>query len=394
MTEILVTGLGAVSAIGTDVRENLASLRESRHGIGHVMHIRTSLGYPAGEVKPDDTGLKSMLGLPVTKTVSRTALLGLMAAAEALKDSSADISGSRTGLIAATSAGGMDLTEDFYPGFMKDSSSGRLRDVAMHDCGASTDFIADKLGVKGFVTTISTACSSAGNAVMLGGRLIRQGLLDTVIVGGMDALCRFTLNGFNSLMILDSGHCRPMDASRSGLNLGEGAGFLVLQSERAAKKSPYCRLTGFSNVNEAFHQTGSSPDGDGAYMSMTDAMRDAGISPEEVDYINVHGTGTPQNDLSESMAIKRIFGDRPPMFSSVKPFIGHTLGASEGIEAVYSVLSVSEGAVWPNLNFSEPIPETGLVPELSCRTGLEIRNVLSNSFGFGGNDSTLVFSRC
>lgn len=136
------------------------------------------------------------------------------------------------------------------------------------------------------------------------------------------------------------------------------------------------------------------PDGEGAYMSMTAAMRDAGIGPGDVDYINVHGTGTPQNDLSESVAIRRIFGDRPPMFSSVKPFIGHTLGASEGIEAVYSVLSVSEGAVWPNLNFAVPMPETGLVPELSCRTGLEIRNVLSNSFGFGGNDSTLVFSRC
>lgn len=394
MTEILVTGIGAVSAIGTDVRENLASLRESRHGIGPVMHFRTSLDCPAGEVRPDNSELKAMLGIPAGKTVSRTALLGLMAAAEALKDSSADISGSRTGLIAATSAGGMDLTEDFYPEFMADNAAGRLRNVAMHDCGASTDFIADKLGIKGFVTTVSTACSSAGNAVMLGGRLIRQGLLDTVIVGGMDALCRFTLNGFNSLMILDRNHCRPMDDARNGLNLGEGAGFLVLQSEQSARKAPYCRLKGFSNVNEAFHQTGSSPDGEGAYMSMTAAMRDAGIGPGDVDYINVHGTGTPQNDLSESVAIRRIFGDRPPMFSSVKPFIGHTLGASEGIEAVYSVLSVSEGAVWPNLNFAVPIPETGLVPELSCRTGLEIRNVLSNSFGFGGNDSTLVFSRC
>lgn len=394
MTEILVTGIGAVSAIGTDVRENLASLRESRHGIGPVMHFRTSLDCPAGEVRQDNSGLKAMLGIPAGKTVSRTALLGLMAAAEALKDSSADISGSRTGLIAATSAGGMDLTEDFYPEFMADNAAGRLRNVAMHDCGASTDFIADKLGIKGFVTTVSTACSSAGNAVMLGGRLIRQGLLDTVIVGGMDALCRFTLNGFNSLMILDRNHCRPMDDARNGLNLGEGAGFLVLQSEQSARKAPYCRLKGFSNVNEAFHQTGSSPDGEGAYMSMTAAMRDAGIGPGDVDYINVHGTGTPQNDLSESVAIRRIFGDRPPMFSSVKPFIGHTLGASEGIEAVYSVLSVSEGAVWPNLNFAVPMPETGLVPELSCRTGLEIRNVLSNSFGFGGNDSTLVFSRC
>lgn len=394
MTKVLVTGAGAVSAIGTTVRENMESLRKGKHGIGPVMHFRTSLGYPAGEVKMDNASLKSALGISMGRTVSRTALLGLMAAYEALRDSGADASDMKTGLVSATSAGGMDLTEVFYPEFMQDSRRGRLRDVVMHDCGASTEFIADTLGIRGFVTTVSTACSSAGNAVMLGARLIRHGLLDTVIVGGTDALCRFTLNGFNSLMILDRQHCRPMDASRNGLNLGEGAGYIVLQSEKAAVKAPYCELTGFSNVNEAFHQTGSSPDGDGAFMSMSEAIAQAGISPGEVSYINVHGTGTGQNDLSESMAIRRLFGDRIPMFSSVKPFIGHTLGASEGIEAVYSVMSVAEGTVYPNLNFSTPLPETGLVPVLSWQTGLEIDHVVSNSFGFGGNNSSLVFSRC
>lgn len=394
MTKVLVTGAGAVSAIGMTVRENLESLRTGKHGIGPVMHFHTALDYPAGEVKPDNASLKAALGIAGGRTVSRTALLGLMAAAEALQDSGADATSLRTGIVSATSAGGMDLTEEFYPEFMQDSRHGRLRDVVMHDCGASSEFIADALGIRGFVTTVSTACSSAGNAIMLGARLIRHGLLDTVIAGGTDALCRFTLNGFNSLMILDREHCRPMDASRNGLNLGEGAGYIVLQSEKAAARSPYCELTGFSNVNEAFHQTGSSPEGDGAFMSMSEALAQAGISPGEVSYINVHGTGTQQNDLSESMAIRRLFGDKVPMFSSVKPFIGHTLGASEGIEAVYSVMSVAEGTVYPNLNFSSPLPETGLVPVLSWQTGLKIDNVVSNSFGFGGNNSTLVFSRC
>lgn len=394
MTKVLVTGAGAVSAIGTTVRENLESLRTGKHGIGPIMHFHTALGYPAGEVKPDNASLKTALGIPEGRTVSRTALLGLMAAAEALHDSGADASSHRTGLVSATSAGGMDLTEEFYAEFRQDGRHGRLRDVVMHDCGASAEFIADALGIRGFVTTVSTACSSAGNAIMLGARLIRHGLLDTVIAGGADALCRFTLNGFNSLMILDREHCRPMDASRNGLNLGEGAGYIVLQSEKAACRAPYCELAGFSNVNEAFHQTGSSPEGDGAFMSMSEALAMAGISPEDVSYINVHGTGTQQNDLSESMAMRRLFGDKVPMFSSVKPFIGHTLGASEGIEAVYSVMSVAEGTVYPNLNFSSPLPETGLVPVLSWQTGLKIDNVVSNSFGFGGNNSTLVFSRC
>ena len=316
----------------------------------------------------------------------------MLAAREAVDDARLDLNTLRVGFISSTSVGGMDLSEHFYNAFKKDNRKGRLREVISHDCGASTEMIADYLKINDFVTTISTACSSAANAIMLGARMIRNGQLDTAIVGGTDALCKFTLNGFNSLMILDKEHCRPFDASRAGLNLGEGAGYIVLQSEKLLRKEPYCLLSGYSNVNEAFHQTGSSPEGNGPFWSMTEAIAKSEIPPEEIDYINVHGTGTPSNDLSEGLAIRRIFGDKTPPFSSVKAFIGHTLGASEGIEAVYSVLSVYHGCIYPNLNFKEPIGENKLMPETSFREGLPIRNVLSNSFGFGGNDSSILFS--
>lgn len=390
--KIYVTGVGVVSGIGLGVKENITALRLGKHGMAKVTLFPTILDIPVSEVKYRNEELKRLLALDTKKTFSRTALLGMLATQEAVKDSHMDVRSCRTGLISSTSVGGMDLSEHFYTLFKKDNGQGRLREVISHDCGASTELIASYLGIDDFVTTISTACSSAANAIMFGARLIKHGQLDMVIVGGTDALCRFTLNGFNSLMILDKIHCRPFDESRAGLNLGEGAGYLVLQSEESLRRTPYCELSGYANANEAFHQTGSSPEGDGAYLSMTEAIASSHVSKDEIDYINVHGTGTPSNDASESKALRRIFGNHVPPFSSVKAFIGHTLGASEGIEAVYSALSVRHGFIYPNLNFNEAIPETGLVPEMSFREGVPIRHVLSNSFGFGGNNSSLLFS--
>lgn len=430
--KIYVTGLGVVSGIGIGVSENIEALKQGKHGIGKVTLFPTALDVPVSEVKRSNEELKQMLSLPLQRTVSRTALLGMLAAKEALEDSGLNIQSKdkqskdkdkqksqhqpnqqplRIGFISATSVGGMDLSEHFYESFKQNHNHGRLREVISHDCGASTELIASHLGIKDFVTTISTACSSAANAIMLGARMIKFGQLDAAVVGGTDALCRFTLNGFNSLMILDKEHCRPFDRSRAGLNLGEGAGYLVLQSEESLRRAPYCELSGYANTNEAYHQTGSSPEGDGAFSSMSEAIASGGISPEKIDYINVHGTGTPGNDASEGAALRRIFGEQVPPFSSVKAFIGHTLGASEGIEAVYSVLSVHKGMIYPNLNFKEAISETGtdeseitltpegglvsnigLMPETSFQEGLPIRHVLSNSFGFGGNDSSLLFS--
>ncbi|WP_195405749.1 beta-ketoacyl-[acyl-carrier-protein] synthase family protein [Bacteroides congonensis] len=418
--KIYVTGLGIVSGIGIGVSENIEALRQGKHGIGKVTLFPTALDVPVSEVKHNNKELKQLLGISPQRTVSRTALLGMVAAKEALEDAGLnqrtsryaqqpsqhiqqppqqdsqqtqqDSQPLRIGFISATSVGGMDLSEHFYESFKENPKRGRLREVISHDCGASTELIASYLGINDFITTISTACSSAANAIMLGARMIKHGLLDAVVVGGTDALCRFTLNGFNSLMILDKAHCRPFDRSRTGLNLGEGAGYLVLQPESSLRRTPYCELSGYANTNEAYHQTGSSPEGDGAFLSMSEAIASSGISPEEIDYINVHGTGTPGNDASEGIALRRIFGEHVPPFSSVKAFIGHTLGASEGIEAVYSVLSLYKGMIYPNLNFTDAMPETGLIPETTFREGIPVRHVLSNSFGFGGNDSSLLFS--
>lgn len=392
MIRVLVTGIGVVSAIGLNVKENIESLRSKQSGIEKNTLFQSNLDVPIGQAKLSNNQLKSLLNLSHKKAISRTALLGMLAAQEALFDAKATPSGKNIGFISSTSVGGMDLSEKFYNSYRVDNLKGNLHDVVMHDCGASTRAIASYLGIKGFSTTISTACSSASNAIMLGARLIKQGVLDTVLVGGTDSICKFTMNGFNSLQILDKEWCRPFDNSRSGLNLGEGAGYLVLQSEKCITKQPYCELSGYSNTNEAFHQTGSSPDGDGALDAMNIALKVAKISPSAIDYINVHGTGTPTNDYSEGRAIERLFGKDIPPFSSVKSYIGHTLGASEGIEAVYSVLSVYKGLMYPNLNFINPIEGLNVIPQLDWIEGAEINHVLSNSFGFGGSNSSLIFS--
>ena len=390
---IAVTGLGAVSGIGFCVRENIESLRTGRHGMEKPRFFQTTLDVPVSEVKATNAELANRLNLNPERTYSRTALLGLMAAREAVADAGIDVSGKRVGFISSTSVGGMDLSEVFYNDFRTDHNRGRLRMVSQHDCGASTEMIARELGIGGFQTTISTACSSAGNAIMLGARMLQHNMLDAVVAGGTDALCKFTLNGFGSLMILDKDHCRPFDATRAGLNLGEGAGYIVMQRAEDATRAPYCLLTGYANANDAYHQTGCSPEGNGAFGSMSAAMAVAGLQSSDIDYINVHGTATPNNDLSEATAIRRIFGDRVPPFSSVKAFIGHTLGASEGIEAVYSALSVKNGYVYPNLNFKSVDEAIGLSPETKFAEGRNIRNVLSNAFGFGGNDTSLIFSK-
>lgn len=386
-----ITGIGIVSALGIGVKANHEAMRDMRSGISDCPTIlSTGNNLPVGELKLTNEELSEKLGLGGDAHLSRTALLGMLAAKEALTDAQVR-PGLRIGLISSTSVGGMDLTEHFFKEFMKDSGKGRLRDVKMHDCCASTDAIADYCGITGYRTTISTACSSAANAIMTGDRLIRHGILDCVIAGGTDALSAFTLNGFKSLRILDERKCRPFDQTRAGLNLGEGAGFIVLQREDSIERQPYCWLGGYSNRNDAHHQTATSDEGDGAYLSMSEALKKAELTPSDVKYINVHGTGTGNNDSSEGQALKRLFGESVPPFSSTKGFTGHTLAAAGGIEAVLSVLSVSHGIIWPNIHFEQMMEGLELVPQTRYTEGSDIGCVISNSFGFGGNCSSLVF---
>lgn len=387
--------MGIVSAIGDTVEENLRSLVELKPGISRIENLDTvhKEVIRVGEIKKTNQELAKYLNLEKSNNFTRTAMLGVIAARQAVADAGiTDMTAWRTGLVSATSVGGMDTTEQYFTAYPHNEEIRRY--ILSHDPGDSTHKIADALGVKGLITTISTACSSAANAIMLGARLILSGELDRVVVGGTDALARFTINGFKTLMILSDEENTPFDRDRKGLNLGEAAAYLVLESEEAVKagnKKVLAYLSGFGNANDAYHQTASSENGEGATLAMQKALRVAGLHPEDISYINVHGTATGNNDLSEGRALIHIFGDRVPEFSSTKPFTGHTLAAAGAIEAVYSILSLQHGMIWPNLNFRNPMPEFDLVPVTSLQKK-EIRHVLSNSFGFGGNCSTLIFT--
>ena len=396
---VVITGYGIISSIGSNAVEVLQSLIEGRSGIGEISRFETihKGRLPLAEVKMSNEQLLALNGLHKKTKYTRTSLLGIAAAAQA-----ADMAGHRkpgscrTGLISANTVGGMDHTENFYPFFLENQSKGRLRDVINHDCGDSTEKIAGVLGISDFITTISTACSSSANSIMLGAEMIRAGMLDRVIAGGTDSVTRFTLNGFNTLMILDKEGCRPFDENRAGLTIGEGAAFLVLESEEFAlgqSHQIHGILSGYGNANDAYHQTASSPEGTGAGLAMTKAIDMSGIDAGKISYINVHGTGTQNNDLSEGIAVQKIFGKQMPPFSSTKSFTGHTLGAAGAIEAVISLLSINNGLLFPNLHWKTPMKELYIRPITSLVKDVTVEHVLSNSFGFGGNNSSLVFSK-
>ncbi|MBS1598027.1 MAG: beta-ketoacyl-[acyl-carrier-protein] synthase family protein [Bacteroidetes bacterium] len=394
---VLVAGVGVMSSIGNNVAESLDALESGKAGMGDMHYLDSLLNgkLPVAEVKFSNQQLATISGL--SSSVSRTAQLSMIAAREALNDASIkNFDQLRTGFISANTVAGMDKTENFFSEFLSDPSKGKLRDVVHHECGSASELVADELAIRNYVTTISTACSSSANSIFFGARLIKHNMLDVVIAGGTDALTKFTLNGFNTLMILDQNFCKPFDEHRQGLNLGEGAGYVVLVSERVAaslEKNPYCRLSGYCNANDAYHQTASSPNGTGSFMAMKGALDKSELSVNDISYINLHGTGTQNNDISEGTAIKDLFGPSYPKMSSTKSFTGHTLGASGGIEAVFSVLAIKHGIIYPNLRLTDPMKELPFVPETKFLKNQNIEHVLSNSFGFGGNCSSLIFSK-
>jgi len=392
---IFVTGAGIISCLGNNLQENLASLLGTKSGLGRIHHIDTLLkdDLLVGEVPLSLEALFGLAGLDITEGYSRNALLGMIAAKEAAANARLQENpGLRTGLISATTVGGMDQCELYYQDFLANDT--RNAYIDSYDCADSTEKIARELGIADFITTISTACSSAANALMLGARMIRTGKLDRVVAGGCESLTKFHLNGFNALKILDKEPSRPFDQNRAGLNLGEGASYLVLESEESLKKTgnlPLCELVGWGNSCEAFHQTASSPEGTGAYLAMKKALEVSGLKPEDIDYINAHGTGTDNNDLSEGKAIEKLFGDRIPYVSSTKPFTGHTTSAAGSTEAIVSILCIQQQAIWPNLNFKTPIEELHFSPVTNLLPNHPVNVVMSNSFGFGGNDTSLIF---
>lgn len=393
MAKAFIAGSGIITCIGANLQANLESLKEGKAGISMPEILNTVHALPVGEIKLSNEELAKLSG--ITEQLPRTALLSIIAAKEAWQPFKGKTAGLRIGFIGANTVGGMDLTEHFYKAFKEDHSKGDLKEVQYHECGAITELTTKALGLDCWSTTISTACSSSANSIMMAAKLIEANRFDIIIAGGADSLSRFTLNGFNSLMILDKELCKPFDRNRKGLNLGEGAAYLVLANEKALEQlniTPTAVVSGYANANDAHHQTASSPEGKGNQLAMLQALKQAGLQPSDVDYINLHGTGTENNDASEGAAIQAVFQSEIPLCSSTKAFTGHTLGAAGAVEAVFALLSLQEQMIWPHLRLQDKMdafewkPETDLKPHT-------VRHVLSNSFGFGGNCSTLILSK-
>lgn len=395
---VYITGYGLISAIGIGGEENFNSLKEGKHGISKLELLDSKFNNEmlVGEIKLTVEDLKKKAALKKIQTNSRGALLAIIAIKEAIQQAklnSKDLL--NAALITGTSVGGMDLFEKGYLNVIENNIINPKYYFSEHDCGNINSKIATEIGTKAYLSTISTACSSSSNAILMGARLIKSGLVDRAIVGGSDALSKFTINGFNALGILDNKHTTPFDNERNGLNLGEGAGYIILEAADVCKdKVVYAEIKGYGNANDAFHQTASSAEGLGSKLAIEKALKVANIQVEEVDYINSHGTGTDNNDYSESQSMIKIFGEKKiPKFNSLKPFTGHTLAACGSIEAIYTLFSLNSKLLFPNLNFKTPIQNCGLIPILSLEENQKVNVALSNSFGFGGNCTSLIFTK-
>jgi len=395
---VVITGMGIFCSIGKSVDEFAQSLKEGRSGIGQITLFDTSkypsrIGAEVRGYQPEKYFKKREL-----KRLSRTDQLGLIAAEEAVKNSGIDsYPPEEIGVCLGAGAGGMFEAETYHREILlKGKSSPSL--IFPFIPSFTTSRIAERFGFSGPKVTITTACSSSATSIGYGADLIRKGEAKAVVCGGSDSLCELTFGGFNSLKAMDPSPCRPFDRKRAGMSLGEGAAILILEDLEGAMARGakiYAEFKGYGIGGEAHHITAPEPNGFVEARVMKEAMEEGGISPDQVDHINAHGTGTPLNDKVETIAIKKAFGERAYAIavSSIKSMVGHCLGSAGAIEAVASVLSIVYNFIPPTLHHREGDEDCDLdyVPEKSREK--EVKVVLSNSFAFGGNCTTLVFGK-
>ncbi|MDC0303996.1 beta-ketoacyl-[acyl-carrier-protein] synthase family protein [Flavobacteriales bacterium] len=396
MNSVVVTGIGVVSAIGNNTSENHSSLQRGVTGIGKAqfLHSKYAEELLFGEVKLSNNDLFLKLKISVDSILTRTELLAFLAFEEATKDaclSKEELNGFDTAFLSATTVSGMVEMDAIYADANTNTEPSPF--VSSYRSGAHTLQLAKAFGLRGFTDTINTACSSSANSIMQGARMLKAGKAKRAIVGGVDSLAKYTVNGFNSLQIFSDEITRPFDASRKGLNLGEGAAYLVLElGEDAVGKNIYGEIRGYGNSNDAYHPSSMSPEAVGVKGAINGTLETASLQPSDISYVNTHGTGTVNNDYTELHGMKQIFDAVPP-FASTKSFTGHTLAAAGAIEAVYSLLSIKNQEIYPTLNWQTQMPEFEEKPLLDFVESAEVNHVLSNSFGFGGNCSSLILSK-
>jgi len=397
MSKVYVTGMGLISALGLGVGQNHEALQNCESGVGKANYLDSKYKdeKPFAEVDLSNQNLRAILEISESETLSRTDMFAILAFSEAVESAGlkpSEVSNYKTAFITASTVGGMCQTNELYS-----DATGKTEKPSGYQGHYSTQahskVIAQKFGIKGIISTFNTACSSSANAIMFGARLIKTGRANRVVVGGVDSLAKFTVNGFNSLGILSNEPCKPFDENRDGLNLGEGAAYLVLESEIVAKdKFILAEVSGYGNANDAFHASAISKEATGPTEAMKMALKTAKLKAKDIDFINAHGTGTGNNDRAELQAIHNIFKIIPP-FISTKTYTGHTLGAAGAIEAIFSILSLLENEIYESKNVQNPIEEFGVLPNNTFKSDLNLQHVMSNSFGFAGNCSSLIFSK-
>lgn len=385
-TRIAVTGAGVLCSIGRNKEEVWSAIEQSRAGIDKLSCF-------PGETFPTDIAAEVLGDLPAIKRLSRTDLLAVVAAQEALSQAG-DIPRARTIVSSGTSTGGLLEGEDYY---FRRIARGRRRApasrVLQQPTSAPSDAVASVLELGGGVVSNATACASSGAAIGLAADYLRAGHADAALAGGSDALCRLTYSGFNVLQAVDPEPCTPFGATRKGITLGEGAGYLVLErwNDAVARGATIlAEICGYGASCDAHHPTAPIEDGRGAQAAMRRALTE-GAHPD-VDYVNAHGTGTLLNDSAETRAIIGAVGSDVPVSSS-KSFFGHTLGASGGVEAVVTVLALQHQVAPPTLRLSENAPDCTLDCIPHTARPMAMTNVLSNTFGFGGSNVSLLFRR-
>ncbi len=400
--KVVITGLGIITSIGKSVAEFGEGLLAGTCGIGPISLFDTS-GFPitrAAQVKNCD--LKDTLDEREAKRMSRCDLLGLMAAREAMADAGLDptkVGGSDIGIVLGGGAGGMLSWEKYRRSLW--SGKIRTRPSLLFSCACCslTDLIANRYRLTGPRATVATACSSSSTSIGMAFDLIRARVHEIVITGGSEALSEVTFAGFNALRLMDPADCRPFDKNRKGLSLGEGAAILVLENYESARRrgaAIYAEMLGYATNSDAFHMTSPDPEAMGMSRVMAMALERSGVDANEVDYLNAHGTGTKTNDPLETKAIKRTFGEkcaRRLAVSSTKSMVGHCLGAGGAIEATATILALCEQVVPPTVHLEEPDPECDLDYVPGKSRPLAIRIAMSNSFAFGGNNTSLIFCK-
>jgi 3-oxoacyl-[acyl-carrier-protein] synthase II len=396
---VFVTGIGIVSPLARGARSTMDALMRGERAFRPIQLFDASAQRTTWAAEVSDFSVAEVAPVKDRETWSRTDAMAVLAAREALAHARLDPSDSDVDLAVGGTTGGMFETEHLLAEMVRDPS--RQEPVALmlsHPLSATADRMRATLGPFRRARSLCSACSGGANAILLGGAWIRAGRADRVLAGGADGLCRLTFSGFNALGAVAQDACRPFDRRRMGLGLGEGAAFLVLESERAAKArgvTVLAELAGWGVGSEAHHITIPEKEGSTAASLVLSALERGCVATTELDYVNAHGTGTPLNDAMEAAALHRALGGEVSRIrvSSCKGQIGHTLGASGAIEAAVTVMAVERGEIPPTGGLEEPDPECDLVHVMGTGQRAPVRAAISNSFGFGGTDTVLLFTR-